>query len=52
MKEYICIPKETYDRLLKVFKELEAVIKDLRAVSSARKKITVIDVDVERYNGT
>ena len=43
MKEYICILKEEYIRLLKTFVELEAIIKDLRA-TARKKKATFIDI--------
>lgn len=44
MKEYICIPKEEYVRLLKTFTDLESIIKDLRA-TARKKKATFIDIE-------
>ena len=44
MKEYICILKEEYVSLLKVFNDLEIIIKDLRA-TARKKKATFIDID-------
>jgi len=46
MKEYICIPKDEYVKLLKTFNDLESIIKTLRSYQG-KQKLSLIDIEKE-----
>ena len=46
VKEYICIPKEEYVKLLKTFNDLESIIKALRSYQG-KQKLSLIDIEKE-----